>query len=61
MSSSGTRLTNEFRYVLYMIILVVWAGGWFRAAAIRAAPRSPTTTGKVERWHKTMRVAELAE
>ncbi len=25
------------------------------------APRSPTTTGKVERWHKTMRVEFLAE
>jgi hypothetical protein len=25
------------------------------------APRSPTTTGKVERWHKTMRAEFLAE
>jgi predicted secreted protein len=38
-SSSGTRLTNEFRYVLDMIILAVWAGGWFRAAAFRAGVR----------------------
>ena len=31
MSSSGTRLTDEFRYLLDMIILVVIsAGGWFR-------------------------------
>ena len=26
---------------------------------ILTAPRSPTTTGKVERWHKTMRVEFL--
>jgi hypothetical protein len=33
MSSSTTRLTDEFRYLLDMIILVVSAGGRFRAAA----------------------------
>src|SRR5829696_1038138 len=38
-SSSGTRLTNELRYVLDMIILVVSAGGWFRAAANSAGVR----------------------
>jgi transposase InsO family protein len=25
------------------------------------APRSPTTTGKIERWHKTMRAEFLAD
>jgi hypothetical protein len=37
--SSGTRLTDEFRYLLDMIILVVLAGGWFRAAADSAGLR----------------------
>ena len=35
MSSSGTRLTNEFRYLLDMINIVVWVG-WFRVAAKEA-------------------------
>ena len=38
-SSSGTRLTNEFRYLLDMIIFLLWWAGWFRAAAIRAGWR----------------------
>ena len=33
MSSSGTRLTNEFRYLLDMINIASRVG-WFRAAAI---------------------------
>jgi hypothetical protein len=33
MSSSGTRLTDEFRYVLDMIN-IMFGVGWFRAAAI---------------------------
>ena len=33
LSSSGTRLTNEFRYLLDMIN-IVFRVGWFRAAAI---------------------------
>jgi hypothetical protein len=35
MSSSGTRLTNEFRYLLDMIN-IVFRVGWFRAVALRA-------------------------
>ena len=38
LSSSGTRLTNEFRYLLDMINIVVWVG-WFRAAAKSAGVR----------------------
>ena len=38
MSSSGTRLTNEFRYLLDMINIVVWVG-WFRVAADGAGLR----------------------
>jgi hypothetical protein len=37
-SSSGTRLTDEFRYLLDMINMLAWSG-WFRAAAIRAGSR----------------------
>jgi hypothetical protein len=33
LSSSGTRLTDEFRYVLDMIN-IMFGVGWFRAAAI---------------------------
>ena len=33
LSSSGTRLTNEFRYLLDMIN-IVFRVGWFRAVAI---------------------------
>jgi hypothetical protein len=35
MSSSGTRLTNRFRYLVDMIIVPA-AGWWFRATAARA-------------------------
>src|SRR6476660_2211136 len=38
LSSSGTRLTNEFRYLLDMINIVVWVG-WFRVAAKSAGVR----------------------
>ena len=38
MSSSGTRLTNEFRYLLDMINIVLWVG-WFRVAADGAGVR----------------------
>jgi hypothetical protein len=38
MSSSGTRLTKEFRYLLDMINMV-FPVGWFRAAAICAGLR----------------------
>src|SRR4051812_34464753 len=38
MSSSGTRLTNEFRYLVDMIIFAL-GGGWFRAVAAGAGWR----------------------
>ena len=35
------------------------SAGRTASATCSAAPRSPTTTGKVERWHKTLRTEFL--